>query len=513
MSRRTADRSFVDGRRLHTDRGRRGAGNMAGPTDRTNGDVPIHTAREAAAMVPAEAGLAVSGFGGVGYPKVVPLALAESDRELSLSVVSGGGVGEEIDTALLEADAIDRRYPFQADRRMREAINDRTVAFHDRHISQLGDEVAFGQLLSVDTAIVEAVAVGPDWLIPSTSIGATPSFVAAADELIVELNREQPIELGRVHDVYVRDPPPARGPIPLDGPGERIGTERIEFPEAKLVAVVESARRDDPYTFREPTETYERMAGNLAGFLDRELGANPLFDERICLQFGVGNLGNAISQALTDVPFGDRDVVYFGEVFQDGLLDLIDEGLLESASATSLALSADGQERLFDDIERYISDTVLRPADISNSPALIDRFGVVGINSAVDIDIYGNVNSTHIGGTDVVNGIGGSGDFNRNALLSIVALPASASGGDISRVVPFARHVDHTEHDVDVFITEHGVADVRGCSPTERAEEIIERCADPRFVPALEAYLERAMKGPGHLPQDFETAFGWERFG
>ena len=486
---------------------------MTAPTDRTNGDVPSRTAPEAAAMVPAEAGVAVSGFGGVGYPKAVPLALAESDRELSLSIVSGGGVGEEIDTALVEAEAVERRYPFQADRRMREAINDRTVAFHDRHISQLGDEVAFEQLLSVDTAIIEAVAVGPDWLIPSTSIGAAPSFVAAADELIVEINREQPIELGRMHDVYLRDPPPKRGPIPLSEPGGRIGTDRIGFAERKLVAVVESARRDDPYTFREPTETYGRMADHLAGFLDRELAANALFDDRVCLQFGVGNLGNAISRALTEVSFGDREVVYFGEVFQDGLLDLIDRGLLESASATSLALSAEGQERLFDDIERYTADTVLRPAAISNSPALIDRFGVVGINSAVDIDIYGNVNSTHIGGTNVVNGTGGSGDFNRNALLSIVALPSTAGDGGISRVVPLARHVDHTEHDVDVFITEHGVADVRGCSPVERAREIIEHCADPEFAPALGAYLDRAMEGKGHLPQDFSTAFEWETFG
>jgi succinyl-CoA:acetate CoA-transferase len=483
--------------------------------DRTNGEVPLRSAPEAAAMVPADAGLAVSGFGGVGYPKAVPLALAEGGRDLSLSIVSGGGVGAEIDTALIEAEAIERRYPFQADARIREAINERSVAFHDRHISRLGDEVEFGGLLDVDTAIVEAVAVGPDWLVPSTSIGLTPSFVAAADELIVEVNREQPLALRRMHDVYRRSPPPNREPIPLTEPGGRIGTNRIEFPEEKLVGVVETAQRDDPYTFREPTETYDRIAGHLARFLEKELEANPVFDDRICLQFGVGNLGNAISEALTRIEFGDTEVAYFGEVFQDGLLELLDDGTLESASATSLALSADGQNRLFDDIERYTSKTVVRNADVSNSPELIRRFGVVGINSAVDVDVYGNANSTHIGGTRVVNGIGGSGDFNRNAIVSVVALPATAGGGDISRVLPLVRHVDHTEHDVDVFITEHGVADVRGCSPVERAETIVERCADPRFRPALEAYLERAREGEGggHHPLDVETVFEWERLG
>jgi len=192
------------------------------------------------------------------------------------------------------------------------------------------------------------------------------------------------------------------------------------------------------------------------------------------LQFGVGSLGNALMGVISKVDFGDRDLIYYGEVIQDGLLDLLDEGRLRSASATSLALSAAGQDRLFNHVDRYADDVVLRPADVSNSPVLIDRFGVVAVNSALEVDLYGHVNSTHVNGSRVLNGIGGSGDFTRNAPLSVIALSSTVSG-DISRIVPMVTHVDHTEHDVDVIVTEQGVADLRGTSPVERAERLVSK--------------------------------------
>lgn len=184
--------------------------------DRIADDLPVTTASNAGTHVGSEAVVLVSGFGGVGYPKRVPQALAEADRDMSLTVISGGGVGAEIDDALIEADKMARRYPFQTRSVSRDAVNDRSVAFHDRHISRLGDEVRLGDFGSPDVAVVEAVSVGSDWLVPSTSIGHTPSFVAAADRLIVEVNRSQPRALERVHDVYHRALPPDREPIPLD---------------------------------------------------------------------------------------------------------------------------------------------------------------------------------------------------------------------------------------------------------------------------------------------------------
>jgi succinyl-CoA:acetate CoA-transferase len=322
----------------------------------------------------------------------------------------------------------------------------------------------------------------------------------------VEVNRSQPRALEHVHDVYQRDMPPERDPIPIEGPVDRIGSPEVTFDPEKLVAVVETERADDPYDFREPNSVDATIADNLRTFLEAEIERNPMLAERICLQFGVGSLGNALMGALSEIEFGDREVVYFGEVFQDGLLDAIDDGLLASASATSLALSEAGQERLFDDVERYAEDVVLRPADVSNNPALIDQFGVVGVNSAVDVDLYGNANATHIGGTRIVNGIGGGGDFNRNCRLGIIALPSTASGGDISRIVPNVPHVDHTEHDHSVVVTEHGVADLRGLSPAERMEAVVE-IAHPDFRDELRRYRERALDGGGHAPSNDSFEF------
>lgn len=477
--------------------------------ERINGSVPIADAETITGDIPTDASLAVSGFGSVGYPKAVPLALAESRRDLSLSIVSGGSVGGEIDTAMIDADAIDRRYPFVATEAARDAINDGRIAFHDRHIFRLGDEVALDQLVDVDVAVIEAVAVGEDWLIPSTSVGHTPAFVEHAEKIVVEVNDAQPLDLQRVHDIYRPAPPPNREPIPLSEAGDRIGSPRVGFPSETLMAVVRTNRRDEPYTFREPTAADEAIGAHLASFIAEEIAHSSPFDEAIHLQFGVGSVGNALMSALTDVDFGDRTVSYYGEVIQDGLLDMLDADRLEAASATSLALSTTGQNRLFSDIDRYADRVVVRPADVSNHPGIINRLGVIGVNSALEVDLYGHANSTHVNGSHLVNGIGGSGDFTRNSLLPIVALPSTAAEGDISRIVPFVSHVDHTEHDLTVVITEQGVADLRGCSPRERAELLVERCAHPEFRPDLRAYLDRAESRGGHVPHDFESVFDW----
>jgi succinyl-CoA:acetate CoA-transferase len=465
-------------------------------------------AETAATLVATDAVVAVSGFGTVGYPKAVPLELAADDRDLSLTLISGGSVGKEIDSALVDADAIARRYPYQSRAKSRKAVNDGTIAFQDRFIAKLGDEVRLGHIPSPDVAIVEAVAVGEDWFVPSLSIGHTIPYVHAATELIIEVNAAIPRDIGRFHDICERALPPNRGPISLEQPDDRIGGDRVQFDPEKLVAVVETDRADDPYDFREPSATDRKIASNFASFLEAELDACPVFDDRICLQFGVGSLGNALMGALSTVDFGDREVFYYGEVFQDGLLDMIENGTLSGASATSFALSTDGQQQLFDNIDTYTDSVVIRPADLSNSPALIDRFGVVGVNSALEVDLYGHANSTHVDGSYVLNGVGGSGDFNRNSLLSITAL-TSKHGEETSRIVPMCPHVDHPEHDIAVVITEHGVADLRGSSPRERSQLLIKHCAHPEFIDDLRAYVDRSVGEGGHIPHHLESAFDW----
>lgn len=481
------------------------------PNRRLVGSLPLLSPTEAADHVPSRATLLVSGFGGVGYPKRVPEAIAASESR-ELTVVSGGGVGAEIDDRLVESGDLRRRYPFQTQPTVREAINRGEIAFHDSHISHVADELRFDGLhwgiMGERIAIIEAVAVGEEWLVPSMSSGNTPAFVDVADRVLVELNRAQPIEIAAVHDVYQQSPPPDREAIPLSDPLGTIGGPAVAFDPEKLIGVVEVDRPDDPYTFRTPTPADRAVAENLREFLAGELERNLLFESSVTLQFGVGSLGNALMREISELNFGDRDVVYFGEVIQDGLLELLETNTIRGASATSLALSSAGQERLFSSIDRLTDRIVLRPGDISNNAGLIDRFGVVGINSAVEIDLNANANATHLHGRNIVNGIGGGGDFVRNSVLGIIALPSTAANGDISRIVPKVPHVDHTEHDVSVVVTEHGVADLRGCSPIERAEILVDVAA-PRYREELHRYLDRAQAVGGNTPFHAESAFDW----
>ena len=148
---------------------------------------------------------------------------------------------------------------------------------------------------------------------------------------------------------------------------------------------------------------------------------------------------------------------------------------------------------------------VLRPQEISNNPEVIRRLGLFSINTALEADIAGNVNSTHVLGRSMMNGIGGSGDFARNAFLSIFTCPSTAKGGKISTIVPMVSHVDHSEHSVQVIITEHGVADLRGKSPGERARLMIENCAHPDYRGLLRDYA--AMAGNGHSPHTLTASF------
>jgi succinyl-CoA:acetate CoA-transferase len=166
-------------------------------------------------------------------------------------------------------------------------------------------------------------------------------------------------------------------------------------------------------------------------------------------------------------------------------------------------------EQVMPRLAEYKSRLILRPQEVSNHPEVIRRLGIIGINTALEFDIYGNVNSTHVGGTHMMNGIGGSGDFARNAYMSIFVTKSVAKGGAISSVVPMVSHVDHTEHDVDILVTEAGLADLRGLAPRERAAVIIANCVHPSYRDALTDYYQRAAARGGHTPHLIEEALSW----
>ena len=223
----------------------------------------------------------------------------------------------------------------------------------------------------------------------------------------------------------------------------------------------------------------------------------------------MGNIANAVLAGLNKGPF--NNMTAYTEVLQDGMLEMIASGKLRHASATAISLSEKGLQYFEDNIEQLHSRIMLRPQGISNHPELIRRLGVLAMNGMIEADLYGNVNSTHIMGTRIMNGIGGSGDFARNAYISVFMTPSTAKNGRISCIVPMVSHVDHTEHDVQVVVTEQGLADLRGLAPRQRAKLIIAHCAHPDYRDMLTDYYERALRESSgkHTPHLLSEALSW----
>jgi succinyl-CoA:acetate CoA-transferase len=473
----------------------------------------IVTAQEAAALIRPNMNIGTSGFTLAGYPKAVPLALAERIRQekFKINLWTGASVGKELDGALAEVDGIARRFPYQTNDIARKAINNGTICYADLHLSHMAQMSRYGFLGGkVDVAIIEACAITAEGhIIPTTSLGNSASFVQSADFVIVEINTTQPLELEGMHDVYVPLDPPHRQPLPLVKADDRIGTPYIPCGVDKIACIVPCDVPDTVRTLAAVDDASRAMTAHLIEFLQCEIKAGRMPKNLLPLQSGVGSVANAVIAGLVNSSFEDLQV--YTEVIQDGMFDLIDAGKLTFASGTSLTPSPTGLQRFYANLATYRKKILFRPQEIANSPEIARRIGVIAMNTAIEFDIYGNVNSTHIMGSKMMNGIGGSGDFARNSYLTIFFSNSLAKDGRISSIVPMCSHIDHTEHDVDVFITERGVADVRGLSPKERADVIIRNCAHPDYQCMLSDYLARAKQATGfaHTPHILDEALSW----
>lgn len=471
----------------------------------------LMSAQEAAELFRDGMVVGMSGFTKAGDCKAMPAALAERARRdgLSITLITGASLGNDSDGVMAEAGLLARRVPFQGDATLRRKINAGEVMFIDQHLSETAEQLRAGNLDAIDIAVIEAVAITEDGgIVPSTSVGNSANFAQQARRVIIELNLSMPAALEDLHDIYVPGPRPGRRPIPLTHCGQRIGTRAIEVDPARIAAIVLTDSPDSPSTILPPDAETQSIARHVVGFLQGEVDAGRLEPSLLPLQAGIGTIANAVLHGLVGSPFSGMTM--YSEVLQDSAFDLLDSGQLTFASASSITLSERRHQAFLDDVERYRSRLLLRPQEISNHPEILRRLGLIAINTALEFDLYGNVNSTHVGGTHMMNGIGGSGDFARNAHLSIFVSKSVAKGGAVSSVVPMATHVDHTEHDVDVVATEWGLADLRGLAPRERARLIIERCCHPDFRDELRAYFERACaQAGGQTPQLLGEAFAW----
>jgi len=458
--------------------------------------------------------IGVSGFTPAGYPKAVPHALAEQvkgGRRCKVNIWSGASVGPEVEEELAAAGAVDMRLPYYAasNKSMRTGINDGTIRYTDIHLSHTAQQVNYNFLGKVDVMIVEAIAVTEDGhLVLTTGVGNTPLLVQNADRVIVELNTAQPAELEGMHDIYIQKKPPYRKPIPILTPRDRVGTPYTICGIDKISHIVETDIADKTRTLQPPNQKSRDIARHLIDFLKYEVQHDRLPKGLLPFQSGVGSIANAVLEGLKNSGFQYLNM--YSEILQDAVFDLIDAGVLDFASGCAFTPSQSVLSRFRSDPEKYRSRIVLRPLDITNHPETTRRLGLITINTALEIDIYGNVNSTHIMGTHVMNGIGGSADFTRNGYLTIFTTESTAKEDTISRIVPMCSHIDSTEHDVHVFITEWGVADVRGTSPRDRSRLIINRCAHPLYRDQLMDYVERAERDVGgHVPHLLDEAFSW----
>jgi acetyl-CoA hydrolase len=479
-----------------------------------NSPFPVLTPEEAATLVNHDEVIGFSGFTPAGSPKVIPTAIAAramaehaAGRDFKVGVITGASTGPSLDGALAKADAIKFRTPYQSDKDLRASINAGKTHFFDMHLSLLPQYVRYGFLGKLDWAIVEAADVSTDGkVLLTTSVGAAPTFLSQAKRVLVEINHRHPKELLGFHDIYEPQSPPHRRPIPICNAEDRIGTQRVWVDPKKIVGIVESNRPDEVKDFTPVTEVTNRIGLNVAEFLASEIRNGHIPKCFLPIQSGVGNVANAVLGAMGEHPEIPRFQMYT-EVIQDSVIELVKQDRCSFVSGVSLTVTDPVLQSMYDNLDAFRGRLLLRPQEIANNPEIVRRIGIISINTALEADIFGNINSTHVLGQKMMNGIGGSGDFTRNAYISIFTCPSTAKDGKISAIVPMCSHMDHSEHSVQVLVTEHGVADLRGKDPRERAEAIIRNCVDPSYGDLLRKYFK--LTENGHTPQSFRSAFAF----
>lgn len=471
------------------------------------------TADEAALLVNHDDNVGFGGFTPAGCPKVVPAAIAvraeaehAKGNPFQIGMFTGASTGDKLDGNLARVKAIKFRTPYQSNSDLRALLNAREAQYYDLHLSELAQNLRYGFLGKVDVAIVEAADVTDSGeIVPTCGVGIAPTVCEMAKVVIVELNRFHPKEIRGMHDIYEPADPPYRREIPVFSPSDRIGTPYIKVDPAKIV-VVETNQPNEGSPFAPLDGVTMAIGRNVADFLVSELKAGRLPKEFVPLQSGVGNVANAVLGSMGENK-GIPAFNVYTEVIQDAVIALMKEGRVKFASGCSLSVSNEVIEEIYSNLAFFKDKILLRPQEISNNPEIARRLGLITINTALEADIFGNINSTHVSGTRMMNGIGGSGDFTRSGMLSVFTTPSTAKNGKISAFVPMVSHLDHSEHSVKVIITEYGVADLRGKSPIQRAHAIIDNCVHPDYKPLLKEYLGMGVKG--HTPQNLKCCFAF----
>ena len=472
------------------------------------------TAEEAAQMIKNGDTIGLSGFTAPGTPKAITEALAAKatkehaeGRPFKVNIFTGASTSDHVDGVLSRANAINMRAPYQNVPDLRKRINSHDCHYNDRHLSEMAQEIRYGFYGKIDYAIIEAAAITPDGeVILGTGVGNIPTYARLAEKIFIELNEILPETLYGMHDIYVPLDPPYRREIPIYRANDRIGSPVLKIDPSKVIGIVKTKFYDGVKSFTAPDEVSKQIGSNVVKFLVSEYMSGKLPKEFLPLQSGVGNVANAVLYDLGESKELPSFMMYT-EVIQDAVLELMKKGKCTFASTCSMTFSDATEESLFGDLKYFHDKILMRPAELSNNPEVIRRLGVIAMNTALEADIFGAVNSTHVLGTRMMNGIGGSGDFTRNAYISIFSCPSVSKVGLISNIVPMVSHADHSEHSVDILVTDQGIADLRHKDPVERAYEIINNCAHPMYRELLLDYLKMG-KG-GQTPHSLNAAYAF----
>ena len=423
--------------------------------------------------------LGFSGFAG-GNPIVVPNMLADHVEnnglrgKMRFNVYTGASIDIDIDNRWAELDMVDRRWPHQQGYSIQKAINAGQINFGDRFLSLFAQDFGYGFYTmenagKIDIGIIEASCITEDGaIVPTLAVGIVSEIVARAEKIIIEINTTFP-SLEGFHDCVGVTLPPHKNVLGILRVDDRIGSTSIACDPRKIVAIIESREEPSGRSFGPFDEKSAQMADHILEFLKFEVTQGRLPENLLPLQSGVGTIANAVVGGLLHGPFTHMNV--WTELLQDNLLDLLDSGKVDCISTASFALSKERLWRMLAEWEKYSDKIILRPSQITNHAEPIRRLGLIAMNTPVEFDIYGHVNSS------IVNGVGGSGDFMRNAYLSIMHAPSTrptkTDPDGISCVLPMVTLVDHTEHDMDVLVTGAGTGRPRGLAPRQRAQRII----------------------------------------
>lgn len=478
--------------------------------------IPVISAREAASVIKNGDTIGLSGFTACGTPKAVTEALAEiateahdKGQDFKVNIFTGASTNDHVDGALGRAKAIDKRAPYQSTADSRKGINAGEINYFDLHLSEMAQKLRYGFYGPMNVGIIEAADVTPEGdIVLGTGVGISPTVAKMAEKIIIEVNDQINPNMRGMHDLYLPLDPPNRREIPIYKTSDRIGDPLLHIDPSRIVGIVKTSAKDGAKSFTAPDETTEQIAANVCHFLASDLKAGRIPSSFLPLQSGVGNVANAVLIGLEsnqEIPAFDM----YTEVVQDAVVRLMESGKCRFASSCSMSFSDETMDHVFANIDFFHDRIILRPGELSNSPEVVRRLGVIAMNTALEADIFGNVNSTHVIGSKMMNGIGGSGDFTRNAYISIFSCPSITKGGAISNIVPMVSHVDHSEHSVDVIITDQGIADLRGKSPIQRAHAIIDNCAHPMYRELLRDYLKHGAQA--HTPHSLCDAFAFHR--